>query len=136
MKKLLAIIMVLALSAGLNSCKKYDDGPLISFRSKKARVINDWVIDKVMSKGVDVTSNYPEDYMLSIKEDGSFTLTSNGLSFDGKWKFSDDKTQLIITPDVTGIDEIYLIKRLKNKEFTYDQTVNKETSTFYMVQKP
>jgi hypothetical protein len=34
------------------SCKKYyDEGPSLSFRTKKARVVNKWKIDKMYSRG-------------------------------------------------------------------------------------
>jgi hypothetical protein len=136
MKKLLVLVMAVVLAAGFNSCKKYEDGPMLSFRSKKARLVNVWVIEKVMSDGVDVTSNYPEDYTLEFKDDETFLLTTNNLEFDGSWKFSDDKTNVLLTPTKTGIEEKYFIKKLKNKEFTYDYTSGTKVSTFYMVQKP
>ena len=33
----------------------YEDGPKMSFRSKKARAVNTWVIDKAYGGGVDNT---------------------------------------------------------------------------------
>lgn len=43
----LLILMVLG-------CKKYDDGPLISFKSKTERLTNIWMLDMVFEDGVAV----------------------------------------------------------------------------------
>jgi len=136
MKKLLTFLAVVILMAGANSCKKYDDGPLLSFRSKTARIVNQWVIDKVMSKGVDATKNYPKDYLLSINKDMTYSLVSNGITQEGTWAFDDKKETFSLTLSTTGIAIVYIIKRLKNKELTFDEVVNTETYTFYLVQKP
>ena len=128
--------MVAGLMAGVASCKKYEDGPLISLRSKKARVVNTWVIDKVINKGVDVTQNYPDDYTLDIKDDGTFSVLYNGVEYSGKWEFSEDKSSLNMTWDNSGLVSVWVIKRLKNKEFNYEETVQTEVIDFYMVQKP
>jgi len=136
MKKLLAILVVVFLMTGINSCKKYDDGPMLSLRSKTARLVNDWVIDRVMNKGVDATANYPEDYLLTINDDLTYSWVSNGVTQEGTWAFDDKKETVSFTQTTTGMATLYTIKRLKNKELTLEQAVNTETYTFYMVQKP
>jgi len=136
MKKLLVLLVVGILMVSVNSCKKYQDGPLISLRSKTTRIVNDWVIDKVMSKGVDATSLYPEDYLLSIKDDLTYSLLFNGFTQEGTWVFDDKKENIIFTLSTTGMESKFFILRLKNKELTLEQTVNDEKYTFYYVQKP
>ena len=136
MRKLLFLAMVTGLMAGVVSCKKYEDGPLISFRSKKARLVNNWVIDKVYNKGVDVTAQYPKDSELDINDDQTYSVVSNGVTATGKWAFSDDKTQLYMTWDNSGMTDTLTITRLKNKEFNYKKNELKEVIEFYMVQKP
>ncbi|OIO99729.1 MAG: hypothetical protein AUJ98_10335 [Bacteroidetes bacterium CG2_30_33_31] len=136
MKKLLSAIIILSMVIGINSCKKYPDGPLLSLRSKTARMVNEWVIDKVMSKGVDVTDQYPKDYLLSLKKDDTYSKTDNAIVSDGKWVFLDKKSQLQLTETKSGTQYVFTILRLKNKELTLEQVVNTETITFYMVVKP
>lgn len=53
------IIIIIGLSAILfNSCKKYEDGPLISFRSPTNRLLGKWEVESVSINGVDNTSVY------------------------------------------------------------------------------
>lgn len=128
------IVLVVALGFSMNSCKKYEDGPLLSFRSKQERVVNSWKLEKYLNNDVDKTaeltvSNYKEFY----NSDGSCKRTFNDSSGDfvdqsGTWAFNSDKTQI----NISGIGSVELspslgtvsassikILRLKEKEFWY-----------------
>lgn len=50
MRKLLQILLILVFisPAFFSGCKKYEEGPFISFRSKKERIANTWKMDKVI----------------------------------------------------------------------------------------
>lgn len=85
------------------SCKKYEEGPVISLRSKKARVVNKWKIEKVTENGRDVTDDYKNN-TIEFKEDGKFIATESiggglSVSAEGKWEFNSDKTKIIVTLD-------------------------------------
>jgi hypothetical protein len=136
MKRILAVVVLLAIGLGMNSCKKYDEGPMISLRSKNARMANEWVIDKVMTNGVDVSSNFSDDFLWNIKDDGTYILTSNGVDQDGTWTFDDDKVKITFEEGSTGTLEVFDILMLKNKELTLEQTVLTEVYTYYFVEKP
>jgi hypothetical protein len=52
MKNILIKIILLSYLFLFFSCKKYyDEGPSLSFRAKKGRVVNTWKIDKMYSRG-------------------------------------------------------------------------------------
>lgn len=136
MKKLVAFLAAIVLMVSVNSCKKYEDGPLLSLRSKTARIVNEWVIDKVMTNGVDVTANYPDDYLLTINDDLTYTMLGNAVTQEGTWAFDEKKESIIFTLTSSGMDYLYTIKRLKNKELTLVQDINSEVYTYYYVQKP
>lgn len=136
MKKLVAFLAAIVLIVSVNSCKKYEDGPLLSLRSKTARIVNEWVIDKVMTNGVDVTANYPDDYLLTINDDLTYTMLGNAVTQEGTWAFDEKKESIIFTLTSSGMDYLYTIKRLKNKELTLVQDINSEVYTYYYVQKP
>lgn len=53
-------------------CKKYQDGPLISFRSRKSRVEGKWKYDKILLNGVDKTSEYL-NAQVEFASDGTYT---------------------------------------------------------------
>jgi hypothetical protein len=97
------------------SCKKYDEGPAISFRSKKARVVNKWKAEKVMENGKDVTSDY-QGVTWEFKDDNKFYFNFLGiLPITGKWEFNNDKSKIILTYDITNEKSELEILRLKEK---------------------
>jgi len=70
--KVFASILVSSLILS-TACQKYEEGPIFSLRSKKARVANTWEIDKATEDGKDVTANY-DQYELKFKVDGDAQL--------------------------------------------------------------
>ena len=113
----ITVISLLTVSSGLltTSCKKYDEGPAISLRSKKARVVNKWKAEKVMENGKDVTSDY-QGVTWEFKDDNKFYFNFLGiLPITGKWEFNNDKSKIILTYDITNEKSELEILRLKEK---------------------
>lgn len=118
MKPLAVLILVLCLSVVFEGCKKYPEGPAISLRSKKERVANTWKLDAIISGGVDSTAlfnQFYKDYTLSLTKNGSYTISyyvaipnfgnvSNTES--GKWAFTSNKEELLITPASVAIGNV------------------------------
>jgi len=98
----------------LSGCKKYEDGPGLSLRSKKSRVVANWEFKKVKVSSVDVTSMFL-DYTWEMEKDGQFNMVSNGNIDHGKWDFALDKEALDFRYD-SGATERYNIKRLTEKD--------------------
>lgn len=110
MKKILTIAAFFLISVVvLNSCSKYEDGPGISLRSKKARMANTWKIDKItdLDTGNEVDQNEfmgfadSSDVAMSvvvtfdIKKDGKIDIIATISSFSitvasGTWEFVGD----------------------------------------------
>ena len=67
-----AVCTIIALSG----CK-YEDGPGLSLRSKKARVAATWEFKKVRYNHFDSTSEYG-DYTWEMRKDGTFYMDSKG----------------------------------------------------------
>jgi len=128
--KLTALISV-CLLVSLFSCK-YEDGPSFSLRSKKARVVNAWFIDRVYENGVDKTEDYKTafvNYQFQIKKDDNFILTYRPYNVGnyeqkGTWKFSDDKANFVFTPEGTSDQNTWKIMRLKHNEFWVTANLN------------
>lgn len=107
MKKVLTIISLFILSVAVfNSCSKYEDGPGISLRSKKARMANTWKIDKItdLDTGEEINQNdflgisdstgMTESVVITfdIKKDGKIDVIATFVSFpitvaSGTWEF-------------------------------------------------
>jgi hypothetical protein len=57
----------------LFSCKKYEDGPLVSFRTKKTRITGVWKLDKIIVNGVEKNDdNF--FYWMNINSNGEVVL--------------------------------------------------------------
>ena len=117
-KNIFSIILII--SASLTGCKKYEDGPALSLRSKTARVANTWKVESYTINGVDYTSslttiNYTETY----DKDGNYSYNSSAGSGSGKWEFQSDKEQIKRSGVSGQSSETLYILRLKERELWY-----------------
>ena len=111
---------MLILGASLIGCKKYEEGPALSFRSKTARVSNTW---KVMSYTINSADNTPFltsiNYTETYDKDGNYSYNSTLDAGAGKWEFQADKEQIKRSGVSGQPTETLYILRLKEKEFWY-----------------
>lgn len=126
MKKI--ILLLFPILFVFSACGKYDDGPRISIYSKRHRLVNSWVIEKVLEAGIDQTTLYKDAYVnfnLNIKKDKTYTLSyvaNNITPYDesGKWKWDGDKSAVYFFDNANsfnfGTGEKWTIYRLKEKE--------------------
>ena len=86
------------------SCKKYDEGPWISFNSKDKRLIGTWELEKFIVNGYDST-HYFRKYdspIFAIVESGIYISLEDVLTapnnprkgLSGYWSFEDKKRAL------------------------------------------
>jgi len=131
-KHLIALMALLFLCAP--ACKKYEEGPLLSLRSKKSRIANKWKVDKLLKNGVDSTMYYTAEgtwaemdkdgnaSVMVIQYNGITTDTSNG---EGRWELHEknEAFALILTDLQTNeVDtSVWWITRLKEKEFWLEE---------------
>jgi hypothetical protein len=122
MKKTIQLITVLALVASncLFSCK-YEEGPNLSLRTKKARLSGTWNVDKITEDDGNIitpTSNYSLTYEFDKDGTGSYELEVLGIKNETKleWEFVDQKKKLKIDY-ADGNTITPLILRLTNDEF-------------------
>jgi hypothetical protein len=126
MKKLLFAIFATAIISTIFSCGKYEDGPKISFASKKSRLCGDWKIEKVTYNGTDITDTIKAivgaNYVMDIEKDGKYKQ-SGSFTVEGTWKMGEDKDDVTLTPTTSGFSEkTYRILRLKSKELWWKET--------------
>lgn len=120
MKTKTIIACALLIGALFTGCKKYENGPALSLRSKTARVANTWKVESYTENGTDLTSlltniNYTETY----DKNGGYSYNSSVGSGSGKWEFQSGK-ETIKRSGVSGqSSETLYILRLTEKEFWY-----------------
>lgn len=114
------------------SCKKYEDGPLISLKSKAKRLNGLWRATKQVENGKEFLNDHTiELNLLDDAKDpegsfGTYTLyTSNGSNniekYYGVWELSDDKENIIMY--------------YYNVEYNYGQGWNTQNLHFTITQK-
>ena len=123
----------------VSSCGKYEEGPNFTLLTKKARMVGTWELTSSTSYGntVDLTQ-LSAKYILS--KDGTYAFSSSislfgipvPLSEFGKWEFSEDKLQLLLTPDNSTTVNAVTILQLTNKELktTYVDNGNTMVNTY------
>ena len=119
---------IVALSAIIYSCGKYEEGPKISLASKKGRLAGTWKLDKYLADGVDKTTEYrtaiaSESFAVDKKGKYTYSQTSTSAlggqtSTDaGTWEFIEKKEALRTLSDTSGaIADTSNITRLTKKE--------------------
>lgn len=111
-KTILLCLFVLIGLITFDSCKKYPDGPMLSLRTKTARVSNVWKVEKCTKNGADITAS-KTDRTYEFRKDGVFIYTSGSKTEQGSWAFINKKEWL----DVKTSDPYkWEILRLKEKE--------------------
>lgn len=139
MKKILILFLGAALIAPQFACKKGENDPFISFRSRKARLEGNWKIKKHTEAGQSQLD--PDQTTIAeFKKDGTFTTTvkENGQPDNMqkmKWAFlsgvgdAKNKERILITWENSLDGEIYFIDELKNKsmKWTYEYDDNGKT---------
>ncbi|MGL4596776.1 MAG: hypothetical protein ACRCYO_04575 [Bacteroidia bacterium] len=111
----------------VGSCKKkYPEGPLLSLRTKKARMVNVWRIEKYIVNDQDQTADfntlYP-NYTLTIGKDDKYSISINNndsIIEKGRWYLAGEKDVVKFLPDGNTIwiggAEVWQILKLKDKE--------------------
>jgi len=120
MKKLfsLGLVAMLALTAVVSSCGKYEEGSKFTLLSAKSRVVNDWSLTGAAYNGTEIISLYPTIKM-SFKKDDTYTtsFTAAGITTTetGTWAFNNDKTALLLSATGSATVDTQTIVMLKSK---------------------
>ncbi len=117
-----SLIFFLILIACICSCKKYDDGPVLSLRTKKSRIVGNWTLKTQEQDGLSTQLLTIEK--LDINKDGTFKFTYKSAisnQEEGNWSFTSDKENIDFK--FSCCTNRYKILRLKNKELWLENTV-------------
>jgi len=112
MKLKIIFLAFLVSSSTLVSCIKYDEGPFVSFRSKQARVANNWLIESVTLNGQDTTPLFGGLRDWTFTKDGYYTKNYEISLFNerGRWEFADDYKTIKVTSDSGNITNYKILK--------------------------
>ena len=109
--KPLKLILLIAFAASFLGCKKYDEGPVISLRTAKARLVNDWVRDRLP---IDCILIYSDG--IQFFETNTFDFKLYGTTFEmGTWVFEENETVIVLTFNSGYTRQWKIIKLTKKK---------------------
>lgn len=134
MKKTLPFAaLLLCCLIGLPSCKKYEEGPWISFSKPENRIRGIWELSAVYKNGNKTATEAPSEVETP---DGTWELYKTGtvlityysgntvLKSNGSWKFNNNKENLnmTFTTRYASASRSYKILRLTHKEMKIQHT--------------
>ncbi len=125
MKKILFVIASTLVLALVSSCRKYEEGPMISFRSRTSRVANDWTVKSVYVNAEEDAGNAAIGKLFTFTKAGQFTINNDST---GKWRFLENDAIIYLKFDDKVTTMKYTISKLKEKElwmYYYDSTAHK-----------
>ncbi len=137
----LLLVSFAALMFVNTGCKKYEEGPMISLRSKKARVVNDWKVVKILKNGEEQDMDNLKLYY-DFKDDNTGVVThivstvvgDYTTTVDFKWEFNDDKTKIIFTFDNDDTEDVTILK-LYEKEMWWEDKDGDDTYEYHLEPK-
>lgn len=126
MKTKLKLLLLICLGLAVlpfTSCKKYEDGPLVSVTPRSERVANTWIIAYAEENNENVSDQY-DQYELYLASDGNAELDASYTAFgveyvtstNGTWSFQNDDEWLNLDFEDDDQDATYEILRLTNDE--------------------
>ena len=135
----LTTVLAIAVIA-LTGCKKYEDGPSFTLLTKKARVAGDWMVEKKISNGTDVTSTYrlfTTSETITLEKDGGLNAVYNNslggsTTQVGTWAFDDKKEHLVTVVGGTTTSDIII--KLTNTEL-WTRSSTKSTDETHLKSK-
>jgi hypothetical protein len=118
----------------LSNCQKYEDGPVISFRSRAERVANTWKVDNYKINGTDFTS-VVSGYTETFTKGGDYSFDWGILNGAGTWKFQSKDAEIALTGTNNQNDRTLVILKLEEKEFWYYYMDGTDRVEYHMIQK-
>lgn len=119
------LVLLLLLAFLMEGCKKYEEGPAFSLRSRKERLSASWGVKQYFLNGNDKTDSFLlafKGYEFGIIRSGAYSISflnssNQPVSESGAWKFTDgDKAFEILSGVQFAVPQKYHILRLKEKE--------------------
>ena len=138
MKKIFAFIFVLTVGstvlALVNGCKKYEDGPLVSFRTRTERLSNTWEVDNYTVNGNDLTSFYTS-CTETFSKGGAYSYSCGLFDGAGTWKFQSNDENIQLTGSDDKSNRNLKILKLEEDAFWYSTTDGDDKIEVHMLTK-
>lgn len=130
---LLVILLAGLMLPTLESCKKYPDGPFISFRSRTERVSHAWKVGSYTLNGTDLTGTM-NTYVETYTKDGNYSYSWYILGGTSKWSFQNKDKEIQLNGVSSHSARTLTILKLEDTAFWYYyMDGNNNRNEFHMV---
>ena len=119
MKKIsYSLILLLILSGVFTSCRPYEEGPIVSLKTRTTRLVGAWRVDTgPFLSGIPRDA---EEVLFNFERDNDFSLTYKydleATSWNGNWDWANGREQLIVRIFDTNERYEFAILKLSNRE--------------------
>ena len=128
------IVAFVGIALMFSSCGKYEEGPALSLRTKKARAIGVWKYEKVLYDGVEQNVSLYSDVEFELMKDDKYQVRiGNVIVSEGTWNFGSGKETIETLESGSSTKDVETIVRLTNKEFWTSITEDGHTSESHFV---
>lgn len=129
-----AILLAALIIIPLQSCKKYPDGPFISFRTRTDRLAQTWKIESAKRNGSDYTSSV-STYIETYTKAGDYSYSWYIMGGGGKWAFQNNDKEIFVSEVGVRSSRIQTILRLEESSLWYYYMDGNDKYEFHMVPK-
>ena len=134
-KTLAVIVLLSALTLPIiHSCKKYEEGPTLSIRTRAERVANNWKVENYKINGDDFTS-LVSGYTESFTKKGAYSYSWGILGGSGTWKFQNKDEEIKLSGDDGQSSRTLIILKLEEKAFWYYYMDGNDKNELHLVAK-
>ncbi len=131
--KIISVLLGAMTIASIQSCKKYPEGPGLSFHSKTERVSNTWKVDNYKVNGSDYTS-LVVGYVETFSKDGNYSFSFGSIAGTGKWEFQNNDMEILITGTSNQSSETLFIQKLEEKQFWNYYMDGNDKKEFHLIE--
>lgn len=123
MTKRFLVALLIGFSSMLvfDACSKYEEGPSVSLRTKKARLAGTWKPEKYVDSDGNETPAVDGEGTLTFQKDGTGSVSAYGFGVPFSWEFGSGKETVNITYafGTTSETMVWEIILLSNKELGF-----------------
>lgn len=131
---LLALLFIALTLTSIESCKKYEDGPAISLRSRSARLSNTWRVENYKVNGDDLTS-LVSGYSETFSKSGDYSYSWGILNGSGNWTFQNKDEQVKLSGNDGQSSRMLFIRKLEEKTLWYYYFEGNDKYELHLVEK-
>ena len=127
-KNTLALLFIVFGLITFTGCSKYEEGPGISLRTKKSRVVGEWQVTTFKINGADYLNQTYSD-VFNCSSGSSFTYTNTG-NIQTDWTFSKDGSSTIVVNTASHVIDYVSSDAQCTAVYTDSNDSTSDTSTW------